>query len=273
VLNLLDGVGPETAARGFAFVQERGFDPRVIGQFDRNSGGDSGNPFPSTRAARDSIRRLSRLFDEVTGNENGLPLSGQLECIRRFYEPLLTKAYENPEPRLHDIEQLEHIARGYRSRRKFLTDLALDPPTSTSDLAGVPTLDEDWLTLSTIHSAKGCEWDVVYLIHATDGILPSDLATGDARQIEEERRLLYVACTRAKDWLYVLFPLRYYHRKHRLGDSHSYAQRTRFIPPPVARFFETASAASNESQEEIAGKTAAPANIKDIRNLIRSRWE
>jgi DNA helicase-2/ATP-dependent DNA helicase PcrA len=259
VLNLLEGIGPAIAARGFAFVQELGFDPRAIGQF------------AGPKVARDLIHRLGGLFCELTGGGGKhVPLAGQVERIRRFYEPILTKVYENPEPRRRDLEQLEHIAGGYRSRRRFLTDLTLDPPTSTADFAGLPTLDDDWLTLSTIHSAKGCEWDVVYLIHATDGILPSDLATGDAEQIEEERRLLYVACTRAKDWLYVLFPLRYYHRKHRLGDGHGYAQLTRFIPPPVAQFFDHGSVVADQSEEEIAGKRTT---AKDIRKSIRSMWE
>ncbi len=259
VLNLLEGVGPGTAARGFAWVQDRGFDPRVIGQF------------AGPGAASDSIRRLGELFGELTAwGGNRVPLAGQVERIRRFYEPILVKVYDNPDPRRRDLEHLEHIAGGYRSRRKFLSDLTLDPPTSTADFAGPPALDDDWLTLSTIHSAKGCEWDVVYLIHAADGILPSDLATGDAGQIEEERRLLYVACTRAKDWLYVLFPLRYYHGKHRLGDGHSYAQLTRFIPPPVARFFETGSVVADRDGEEIA---VEPTTAKDIRKSIRSMWE
>jgi len=258
VLNLLEGVGPGIAGRGFAFVEERGFDPRVIGRF------------VAPGAARDSIRCLGDLFHDLAGSGNHVPLAGQVERIRRFYEPVLAKVYENAEPRRRDLDQLEQIAGGYRSRRKFLTDLTLDPPTSTADFAGPATLDDDWLTLSTIHSAKGCEWDVVYLIHAADGILPSDLATGDAGQIEEERRLLYVACTRAKDWLYVLFPLRYYHRRHRLGDSHSYAQLTRFIPPPVAHFFETGSVVADRSEEEPAEK---PTAVKDIRKAIRLMWE
>ena len=259
VLNLLEGVGPAIAARGFAFVREQGFDPRVIGQF------------VGPKVARNSIHRLGELFRELTaGGENRVPLTGQIERIRKFYEPILTKVYENPEPRRRDFEQLEHIAGSYRSRRRFLTDLTLDPPTSTADFAGPPTLDEDWLTLSTIHSAKGCEWDVVYLIHATDGILPSDLATGDAEQIEEERRLLYVACTRAKDWLYVLFPLRYYHRKHRLGEGHGYAQLTRFIPPQVAQFFERGFVVTDQSEEETADKRTT---ARDIRKSIRSMWD
>ncbi len=259
VLNLLEGIGPGIAARGFVFVQDRGFDSRVIGHF------------PGPKAARDSIRRLGELFEQLTaGGEKRVPLAVQVERIRHFYEPILMKVYENPELRRRDLEQLSHIAGAYRSRRRFLTDLTLDPPTSTADFAGPPTLDDDWLTLSTIHSAKGCEWDVVYLIHATDGILPSDLATGDAEQIEEERRLLYVACTRAKDWLYVLFPLRYYHRKHHLGDSHSYAQLTRFIPPPVARFFDRDSVVADRSEEEASCETAAS---KNIRKSIRSMWD
>jgi len=259
VLNLLEGIGPAIAARGFAFVRDQGFDPRVIGQF------------VGPMVARNSIHRLGGLFRELApGGESPVPLGGQIERIRQFYEPILTKVYENPEPRRRDLEQLEHIAGRYRSRRRFLTDLTLDPPTSTADFAGPPTLDDDWLTLSTIHSAKGCEWDVVYLIHATDGILPSDLATGDAEQIEEERRLLYVACTRAKDWLYVLFPLRYYHRKHRLGDGHGYAQLTRFIPSPVAQFFDHGSVVADQSEEEIPGKQTT---ARDIRKSIRSMWE
>ncbi|SPQ01993.1 ATP-dependent DNA helicase [Candidatus Sulfobium mesophilum] len=258
VLNLIDGIGPALAARGFAFVKDHGFDPRVIGQFT------------VPKASEESIRRLGELFNELaSGGESRVPLGGQIEQIRLFYEPILMKVYENPEPRLGDLDQMEHIAGRYRSRSKFLTDLTLDPPTSTADFAGVPTLDDDWLTLSTIHSAKGCEWDVVYLIHATDGILPSDLATGDAEQIEEERRLLYVACTRAKDWLYVLFPLRYYHRKHQLGDGHGYAQLTRFIPKQIAQFFDQGAVAGRD-EEEIAEK---PPHLKDIRKSIRSMWE
>jgi DNA helicase-2/ATP-dependent DNA helicase PcrA len=240
-------------------VRDQGFDPRVIGRF------------AGPRVARDSIRRLGDLFHELTADgEKHVPLAGEVERIRRFYEPILTSVYEHPEPRRRDLDQLEHIAGGYHSRRRFLTDLTLDPPTSTADFAGPPTLDEDWLTLSTIHSAKGCEWDVVYLIHATDGILPSDLATGDAEQIEEERRLLYVACTRAKDWLYILFPLRYYHRKHRLGDGHGYAQLTRFIPPPVAQFFDHGSVVADQSGEEMADKGTT---AKDIHKSIRSMWD
>src|SRR5207245_6707198 len=105
---------------------------------------------------------------------------------------------------------------GASSRGRFIAELTLDPPMSTGDLAGSPLLDEDYVVLSTIHSAKGCEWDVVHIIHAADGMIPSDMATGSSEETEEERRLLYVAMTRAKDVLVVYFPLRYYRRGHDL---------------------------------------------------------
>ena len=112
---------------------------------------------------------------------------------------------------------------------QFLADLVLDPPAYTQELAGPPLLDEDYLILSTMHSAKGLEFDVVYVMHAADGNIPSDMATGSADEIEEERRLFYVACTRARDQLYVTHPLRYYTQPWAKADTHGYAQRSRFL--------------------------------------------
>lgn len=257
-LHVLDGVGPTTATHCFAHVASHGYDPRSI------------TTFRAPPAARDGIAALAALVADIVKAGPALPLAGQIQRIRQFYEPRFEKIYENPEPRRRDLEQLEHIAAGYTSRQSFLTDLTLDPPMSTSDFAGPPLLDDDWMTLSTIHSAKGCEWDVVYLIHATDGIIPSDLATGDTQQIDEERRLLYVACTRAKDWLYVLFPLRYYARKHILGDAHGYAQLTRFIPASIQSSFESLTIArpATDDAPDRAGNRA-----RNIRKSIRAMWE
>ena len=127
--------------------------------------------------------------------------------------------------------QLEQIASGYPSRERFLTELTLDPPDATSDQAGVPLLDEDYLILSTIHSAKGQEWKSVFVLNAVDGCMPSDLGAGTTAEIEEERRLLYVAMTRAKDDLHLIVPQRFFiHGQHAQGDRHVYASRTRFIP-------------------------------------------
>src|SRR5262249_34651662 len=163
----------------------------------------------------------ARLLQELTDTRPELPLPAQIERIRRFYAPLFEKRYEQPEMRLRDLDQLELLAQQASSRASFLTDLTLDPPVSTGDLAGPPILDEEYVVLSTIHSAKGCEWDVVYLIHAADGVLPSDMSDCES-DLEEERRLLYVAMTRARDRLYITYPLRYFHRKHALGDAHSF---------------------------------------------------
>ena len=127
------------------------------------------------------------------------------------------------------------------SRSRFVSDLTLDPPSSTADLAGPPLIDEDWLVLSTVHSAKGGEWEVVHILHASDGMFPSDMATGDPEGIEEERRLMYVAVTRARSALEVNVPLRYHHKKARpLTDGHSYAQLSRFLTPAVRSLMDEA---------------------------------
>ena len=120
-----------------------------------------------------------------------------------------------------------------------MTELTLDPPDATSDQAGVPHLDEDYLILSTIHSAKGQEWKSVFLLNTVDGCLPSDLATGTVAEIEEERRLLYVAMTRAKDNLHLIVPQRFFaHSQQSNGDRHMYASRTRFIPDDILGNFQ-----------------------------------
>jgi DNA helicase-2/ATP-dependent DNA helicase PcrA len=169
--------------------------------------------------------------------------------------------------RLRDLDQLELLAQQASSRAAFLADLTLDPPVSTGDLAGPPLLDEEYVVLSTIHSAKGCEWDVVYLIHAADGVLPSDMADGEAA-LEEERRLLYVATTRARDRLYISYPLRYYHRKHALGDGHSFAQLSRFLAPELFPLFE------RQSCERIQPATACePGSAIPVTESVRARLD
>lgn len=203
--------------------------------------------------SREHFDGLVSLFARCTGGDAGgagrngagespddqIPeFATQVDMIRRYYEPLCEMKHENARVRLRDLEQLANIAVGYRSRERFITDLTLDPPVSTSDLAGPPMLDDDYLTLSTIHSAKGCEWNAVHVIHASDGHIPSDMAVSSQAGIDEERRLFYVALTRAKDWLYVYFPLRYYHSGSRTSDKHSLAQLTRFIDGEVRPLFE-----------------------------------
>jgi DNA helicase-2/ATP-dependent DNA helicase PcrA len=185
--------------------------------------------------ARAELDALRGVFRDLAGETTPAP---QVERVRRFLEPLLRRRYDEAEPRLRDLEQLEQLATAFATRERFVTDLTLDPPVSTSDLAGPPGLDEDYVILSTIHSAKGGEWDVVHVLHAADGMIPSDMATGDPEQVEEERRLFYVALTRARDDLRVYFPLRYHRANRGLEDRHWYAQLTRFLPEEVRGRFE-----------------------------------
>src|ERR1700722_17574887 len=180
-----------------------------------------------------------KAFVEALGNLRYSEWPVDLERARLWYEPHLDRIHEDAETRRADLLQLEQIASGYPSRERFLTELTLDPPDATSDQAGVPLLDEDYLILSTIHSAKGQEWKSVYLLNAVDGCMPSDLGVGTSAEIEEERRLLYVAMTRAKDNLHLVVPQRFFvHGQHAQGDRHLYASRTRFIPEKLLGLFE-----------------------------------
>ena len=196
--------------------------------------------------------------DSPRSNEPALHL--QIERVRKLYEPLFERLYDNAAVRARDLDQLAQIGTRYTSRARFIADLTLDPPRATSDLAQPPFLEEDYLILSTIHSAKGCEWAVVHIIHAADGMMPSDMAVSDEAGIDEERRLFYVAMTRAKDMLYVYFPLRCYHQRFGFGDAHNLAQLTRFLPPPARALFSEQSACLpiEEDAELVSGSGSDP---------------
>jgi DNA helicase-2/ATP-dependent DNA helicase PcrA len=160
---------------------------------------------------------------------------------------------------------------GYPSRERFLTELTLDPPDATSDQAGVPLLDEDYLILSTIHSAKGQEWKSVFVLNAVDGCIPSDLGTGTTAEIEEERRLLYVAMTRAKDDLHVIVPQRFFtHQQNAHGDRHVYASRTRFVPRDVLHLFDAATWPVMSAQT--ATRSASQGVRVDVAARMRGMW-
>ena len=154
----------------------------------------------------------------------------QLAAVRRWYQPHLERLYDGLDTREADLEQLEQISGRYPTRERFLTELTLDPPSAAGDLAGDPLLDEDYLILSTVHSAKGQEWDSVFVLNVADGNFPSEFAAGKPALIEEERRLLYVAMTRAKQSLSLIAPLRYHVTQQRKdGDKHVYGARSRFM--------------------------------------------
>ncbi len=259
VLPLLPGIGPARARQ-------------LMETVDR-----SGDPFASWKAwkppeaARATWPALVDLMAMLCGPKRGLP--DQVHQVRVFYTPLLEQVYDHPIPRGRDLEQLEQLASRYRSRRAMLTELTLDPPSSTQDLAGPPLLDDDYLVLSTIHSAKGLEWDCVYVIHAADGNIPSDMATGSPEEIEEELRLFYVALTRAKNWLYVCCPLRYYYYQRGTSDAHGYALRTRFLPEEITKHFDciTTESAAEDEADEYAGP-AGGLTSESIRRRTKRLW-
>ena len=171
-----------------------------------------------------------------------LELAGPAAPAAPRLQPYLEQRYSDAIIRAGDLDQLVQIASRYGSRQEFLSSVTLDPPQATSDQAGKPLLDEDYLILSTIHSAKGQEWKAVSILNVVDGCIPSDLAAGSTGEIEEERRLLYVAMTRAKDELNLIVPHRFYtHQQARAGDAHVFAGRSRFIPASLAHHFNRVS--------------------------------
>ncbi len=192
------------------------------------------------------------------------------DAIRDWYEPYLEQRYEDASSRKSDLLQLQQIAATFPSRQRFLTELTLDPPDATSDEAGQPLLDEDYLILSTIHSAKGQEWRSVFVLNVVDGCLPSDLGVGSTAEIEEERRLLYVAMTRAKDELHLILPHRFFtHQQSAQGNRHVYASRTRFIPATLLNHFE---AASWPARSQPLSSSANPPKQVDLTAQIRQMW-
>jgi DNA helicase-2/ATP-dependent DNA helicase PcrA len=224
VLQLMPGIGPTSAGK---VVDGIGASPTPF---------DALHETVAPRAAEGWGDFLALVADLRSGAV-GWP--AELERARLWYEPLMENTYDDAAVRGLDLHQLAQIASGYRSREQFLTELTLDPPDATSDQAGPPMLDEDYLILSTIHSAKGQEWKAVHVLSVVDGCLPSDLGTGSAQELEEERRLLYVAMTRARDELHLVVPQRFYpHQQRPNGDRHVYAQRTRFITKAMLPHFD-----------------------------------
>lgn len=256
VLQLMPGIGPSTAGQ----VIEA-----MTASLDATMGIE-GAQVPQ-RASAD-WPDFVKLFREMRSRSGAWP--ADLERVRLWYEPHLERIHEDAEARRADLLQLEQIAAGYPSRERFLTDLTLDPPAASSDRAGPPHRDEDYLILSTIHSAKGQEWKNVFVLNVVDGCIPACLGAGEKDDIEEERRLLYVAMTRAKDALHLVLPQRFYvHNQVGRGDRHLYALRTRFISDRTARLFECAAwpAAGNA-----AGGGARPDIRVDLKSRMRGMW-
>ncbi len=252
---LVDGVGP-TRARRLMDAIEAARDPwQAILDFS-----------PSPRSGTEWATFLDLLKHLRTGSN----WPGELRQVLDWYLPQLERLHDDARIRYADLVQLTHLAKAHSSREQFLTELALDPPQSTSDEAGAPNLDEDYLILSTIHSAKGQEWQAVYVLNVVDGCMPGDMATGSEDQIEEERRLLYVAMTRARHMLSLMVPQRFYvTQQGRFGDQHMYGVLTRFIPLELASLFDKV-AESPGANEPSPG--LPPSTSLDLPSQARARW-
>jgi DNA helicase-2/ATP-dependent DNA helicase PcrA len=258
ILQLLPGVGPTSAQRVLDFMANQ-VDP--IGAL-----AEVAAPPRSGDGWTDLVTTLLQL----RSGKAGWP--AEIGCARLWYTPYLERMHEEATARQADLLQLEQIAAGYPSRSRFLTDVTLDPPDATSDQAGVPLLDEDYLILSTIHSAKGQEWKSVFVLNVVDGCMPSDLGTGTTAEIEEERRLLYVAMTRAKDNLHLITPHRFFtHGQPSLGDRHVYASRSRFIPGNLLPLFESVTWPILATELE---RQSAVNQVRiDVGARMRSMWQ
>jgi DNA helicase-2/ATP-dependent DNA helicase PcrA len=257
VIQLLPGAGPATAARLLDRLAETSSAMQALTDFQ-----------PPAACAED-WPAFAETLSLTRNNAAGWPIDLELVC--RWYAPHLERRYEDAKLRQADLMQLAQIASTYPNRQRFLTELTLDPPSATSDEAGVPLLDEDYLILSTIHSAKGQEWTSVFVLNCVDGCVPSDLAVGSRPEIEEERRLLYVAMTRAKDHLHMIVPQRFYaHQQRRHGDRHMYAVRTRFIPHTITGHFEQC--AWPPAASEVGSMPKADTKRVDIAAVVKSRW-
>ncbi|WP_144156827.1 ATP-dependent helicase [Paraburkholderia sp. BCC1885] len=263
VTQLLPGVGPATAARLLDDIAARAANTiEALAAF-----------VPPPRTLED-WQPFVALMSSVCRRGSAWP--AEFEQIRRWYEPHLERNHEDAAMRHADLLQMESIAATYASRERFLTELTLDPPDATSGESGVPLLDEDYLILSTIHSAKGQEWRNVFVLNGVDGCIPSDLGTGSEAEIDEERRLLYVAMTRAKEDLHIVVPQRFYvHNQTQLGDRHVWASRTRFIPAHLLPLFDAYAwpRIPQPTAPSVAGLAAAAQAKLEIAAKLKRMWD
>lgn len=255
-IQLLPGIGARSASRILDNVQAAPPGCALLGE----------QPVPPS--AQPAWLEFATLVDSLGGRPCW---PAPFEQLSQWYLAQMERLFDDAAPRQADIEQLTRIAATYPNLERFLTELTLDPPDATSGEAGAPLLDEDYLILSTIHSAKGREWSSVSILNVIDGCIPSDLATGSEQEIDEERRLLYVAMTRAKDHLELMLPQRFYvSGQAGSGDRHVYANRTRFIPNRLLSCF--ASQAWPAAAPAPAGADALAQRTIDLPSRLRGMW-
>ena len=259
LLRLLPGVGDATARAAIDVLAHHAWEPMALGATKAPS------------RARPALQALAALLDGMRRVERGNTPHSPAETIRlcrHLYNPILQATYDDAPPRMADLDQLEVIAAGYPDRSTFLSALALEPPSNTQDLAVGSTDEDDALILSTAHSAKGKEWDAVFVIHASDGVFPMARSANDEAQIDEERRLLYVAMTRARDQLFVTYPLHSY--ATRTGADFAYSQLSRFLDPGVRSSMQRVTV--GEEMPPVLPALRGDAPPLDLRALLRGRF-
>jgi DNA helicase-2/ATP-dependent DNA helicase PcrA len=264
VLLMLPGVGPATSAKIMTHLEDVATQSSIttVEAFIRYD-------LPVSNETREVLGLLREVLGDSAGSEGQEPNpSVQIDRLKDFCEVVFGRTYDDSAARLGDIDHLGSLAADYTSRSRFLTEVTLDPPNSTSDLADAPHLDDDYLNLSTIHSAKGGEWRSVTVIHAADGNIPSDMALSEPGGLEEERRLLYVALTRAKDHLAVTVPQRFYHHRYSSNAAHSYALPSRFLDAATGTF--AASAYGTPPDDELV--PSLPPGVDPVGERLGSLW-
>jgi DNA helicase II / ATP-dependent DNA helicase PcrA len=256
VLKLIAGIGPANARQALDQFEGQGHTIKTLASYDA--------PQPAKMDWKRFCVLVEKLADPAT------PWPGQVGTVREWYKPQLERIYDAAFSRTGDLEQLEHLSAQYPSRERFLTELTLDPPSLTSDQSGTASKDEDYVILSTIHSAKGQEWDNVYVLNVADGNFPSEFSTGKPEMVEEERRLLYVAMTRARNELHICAPLKYsVTQQAKDGDGHVYGAKSRFMTDKVLGFFEQT---TFRSQRGIESLRAVDAATVDVAAQLKEMW-
>jgi DNA helicase-2/ATP-dependent DNA helicase PcrA len=264
LFQLMPGVGPAKARQAINSLRDAdGTLPLSHGEI-RRRWPDVVEVLPS------DVHRLTRDLAEALAAKELEPVAVHAERIRRAIAPLIASTYDDAAPRLEDLGALVLACTGTTRLSDVAAEQALEPPASTGDLAGPPMIDEDWLVLSTVHSAKGLEFDAVHVIHAADGNFPSDMSTGSPEGLEEERRLFYVAITRARRDLAVYVPLRYHH--HRVRDDHSWAQPSRFLSESVRSTLVESPAPNTDQQVESSFSTVTIDGSEVVAGQLSKLW-
>lgn len=257
VLKLLPGVGPTIAMKIIERLQINQYQFNKLDNFK----------VPLTALAH--WKKLLSILCLSQSQDNTWP--SIMELCKQFYQPLLEENYEDFHTRNGDIEQLACLAQQFSNREQFISDLTLDPPSSSGVLSNEAHKDDDFLILSTIHSAKGQEWKNVFILNVADGNFPNEYATESPEGIEEERRLLNVAITRAKQSLHLIQPLKYWvPEQPKYGNKHVYGAKSRFLTQGVVQQLEPIYFPIELQQ--VAEPTAAYTTVLDIKSRIRQLW-